>query len=500
MQSDLERGAAAIRRGLETAGTELPPTVVARAERELDDVMDRFRTTGDHTVVALVGGTGSGKSTLFNQITRSSFADVGHVRPSTRHASACAWGRRADELLGHLGVQPRRRLLRDTMLEREPMRGLDGLVLLDLPDNDSVEEDHAEQVDRLLPVVDVLVWVVDPVKYADHILHERYLRTLRARADAMVVVLNQMDTLDARGRAAVDADLRRLLAADGLGGVPVLHTSAISGQGVEGLRRLLRAAVATETTAHRTARAGLATVAGSLLAHLGRTEAVMDDRVVALTVTDLMHATGIAAVAESIEQATTRWPGGALAAPQPPSRATVAAIGSSWAGRAKQGMPRLWARAIDAALPSVEGLMRVTAGAVASVPLPPTRVERGDRLGWSGMAAGLLAVALVVAGVALGWHVLWVAGPAVILLAVAGALLGAGHAARAAEGARRATAYAREVRGALTATVASALAAPTQVVLDRHRSVRETFVAGREELAVSTGTAPVGLSTERVAS
>src|SRR5659263_559336 len=450
MQSDLDLRVAAIRRGIETAGTELEPAAAERANRDLDEVLARFRTTGDHTVVALVGGTGSGKSSLFNAITRSTFADSGFIRPSTRQTSACAWGSRADELMGFLGVRPSRRMFRDTLLEREDLKAIDGLVLLDLPDHDSVEEHHSAQVNRLLPVVDVLIWVVDPQKYADHILHENYLRALRSRADAMVVVLNQVDTLDDRGLDIVDGDVRRLLAADGLGEVPVLHTCALTGEGIGAVHSLLRAAVGEESTAHRTARAGIAAVATELLTHVG-------------------------AVTRSIEEATSRWVGGALAAPQPPARATMAAIGSTWAGRVKQGLPRLWSRAVDASLPSVESLLRSTADAVASVPLPEVRVPKAEAFGWAAVAGALAAVTLVVAGILQGWPVAWVIGPAIVLVWVAGMLLGAARGTRTAVGAAWAAAYERDVRAALAATVDAELAAPAAVLLERHRAVRGAF-------------------------
>ena len=70
-----------------------------------------------------------------------------------------------------------------------PRRGpadLDGLVLLDLPDHDSTEVGHRLQVDRLVQLVDVLVWVVDPQKYADAALHDRYLSPLAEHADVML--------------------------------------------------------------------------------------------------------------------------------------------------------------------------------------------------------------------------------------------------------------------------------------------------------------------------
>ena len=61
------------------------------------------------------------------------------------------------------------------------------------------------------PMVDLLVWVVDPQKYADAALHERYLRPLAGHAAAMLVVLNQVDLLG--GQGAARDDLRGCFAA-----------------------------------------------------------------------------------------------------------------------------------------------------------------------------------------------------------------------------------------------------------------------------------------------
>ena len=101
-------------------------------------------------------------------------------------------------------------------------------MLLDLPDHDSTTVAHRLEVDRLVGLVDVLVWVLDPQKYADAAVHERYLRPLAGHAGVMVVVLNQADRLPAHQVDAALDDVRRLLAADGLGPVPVLATSAVA--------------------------------------------------------------------------------------------------------------------------------------------------------------------------------------------------------------------------------------------------------------------------------
>ena len=66
---------------------------------------------------------------------------------------------------------------------------LDGLVLLDLPDHDSTELEHRMEVDRLVQLVDMLIWVVDPQKYADAALHDRYLKPLAKHAGVMMIDL-----------------------------------------------------------------------------------------------------------------------------------------------------------------------------------------------------------------------------------------------------------------------------------------------------------------------
>jgi hypothetical protein len=58
----------------------------------------------------------------------------------------------------------------------------EGVVLLDLPDHDSTEVSHHLEVDRLVQLADLLVWVLDPQKYADAAIHDRYLKPLASHA------------------------------------------------------------------------------------------------------------------------------------------------------------------------------------------------------------------------------------------------------------------------------------------------------------------------------
>jgi len=247
------------------------------AAEVLERAGGRLRLSADHTVVALAGATGSGKSSLFNAISGLDLSAVGVRRPTTSTTMACVWGAEdAGALLDWLGVPKRHQVERESTLDEpdtspdsspDTVSGapgeedLHGLVLLDLPDHDSVEVSHHVEVDRLVAMADLLVWVLDPQKYADAALHERYLTPLRSHAQVMLVVLNQTDTVAADRLPGMLDDLRRILADDGLDGVTVLATSAATGAGMPALRQEVAARVAAKEALRARIRADAVAVA-----------------------------------------------------------------------------------------------------------------------------------------------------------------------------------------------------------------------------------------------
>src|ERR1700761_6558976 len=209
------------------------------ADAMLKRAGERLRLSSNHTVVALAGGTGSGKSTLFNALSGATFSPPGVTRPMTRHVHACVWGMQgAAPLLDWLGVQRRHRYARASVLDSGEA-DLDGLILLDLPDHDSVVTASMAAVDRLSKLADMVIWVLDPQKYADAAVHDRYLIPLAGHAAVFTVVLNQIDLLSQQQARDCEEDLRRLLDHEGLIDAPVFPVSARTGAGLGDLRALL---------------------------------------------------------------------------------------------------------------------------------------------------------------------------------------------------------------------------------------------------------------------
>src|SRR3954469_23678542 len=228
--------------GLEQAGRaargRLDDAVVDDVQAAVARVATRLGLAADHTVVALAGATGSGKSSTFNALAGVELSSVGVRRPTTSWATACVWGKEgAEELLEYLGIAPRHQVMRDSLLDLgKEDSALQGVVLLDLPDHDSTEVSHRLEVDRLIELADLMVWVLDPQKYADAAVHDRYLAPLATHRDVMLVVLNHIDEVPVDRRESMMSDVRRLVDADGLVGVPVLATSARTGEGIDELR------------------------------------------------------------------------------------------------------------------------------------------------------------------------------------------------------------------------------------------------------------------------
>ncbi len=490
--ADVNAQVEALEQALAVAGDRLPPDVRRRVTQAVAGVRERLARGIDHTLVALVGGTGSGKSSLFNALSGLPLADVGVRRPTTSQVTACVWGGSGERLLDWLGVATDRRFQRESVLDGEAQADLRGLVLLDLPDHDSVDAGHREVVDRLLPVVDLLVWVVDPQKYADDALHSGYLRHLTGHDGAMVVVLNQVDTVPAPVRGRVVADVQRLLTEDGLVGVPVLATSAADGTGVPELRATLARCVAGPSVSAVRAGAEAAAAGRVLATGVAPVEPGPGDLPTAAVVDTLADATGLPAIAAATERSvrSVRGVRGAAASvpafgPVRPDTAELAR--TRWLADVGGGLPQPWRQDLGRRVASAQGLRDAVAGALTAVPVPARASTAGRVL--AGVAVLAAVAAVLVGAVLLAGAVLDSPAPDRLVesgltpalaaaLAVVGAVLWVLAAVvRRRAGRRRAATVLAEGRGALDAVVTTQLVRPTRDLLAEHRTVRELAAA-----------------------
>ena len=316
--SDIGARVDGLDRAVRAARGRIDEAVVDDAGKVVERAAGRLTLSANHTVVALAGATGSGKSSTFNALTELELSAVGVRRPTTSWATACVWGREgAEELLEWLGIPARHQVTRDSMLstgrEDEALRGV---VLLDLPDHDSTEVSHHLEVERLVQLADMLVWVLDPQKYADAAIHDRFLKPLASHRDVMLVVLNHIDTVPEDRRQGMLDDVRRLLEADGLAGVPVLPVSARHGWGIDELRDQIARRVAEKKATRSRLEADVKAAAQRLeeASGTGKTRTLSKERVAALD-DAFAEAAGVPTVVKAVEDSTrlranraTGWP------------------------------------------------------------------------------------------------------------------------------------------------------------------------------------------------
>jgi energy-coupling factor transporter ATP-binding protein EcfA2 len=206
---------------------EAPGVEEARAERrkllsQIDDyLLPRVRQSGAPVLVALVGSTGAGKSTLMNSLVGAQVSNTGTRRPTTNspvlacHPSDARWF--AENVF--LPTLPRVRQQglampgRDGLLvlaENEAMP--EGIALLDTPDIDSVVQAHREFAHQFLDASDLWLFMTSAARYADAAVWE-LLQQARDRDASLAIVLSRVAPASAR---QLSAHFGAMLEANGL--------------------------------------------------------------------------------------------------------------------------------------------------------------------------------------------------------------------------------------------------------------------------------------------
>ena len=309
--SPFARSVASLKDAISYGEGRVPETVLLDAAATLERLSQRRELSTEHTVIGFFGATGSGKSTLFNAIAGQNIALSAPTRPTTSSVQAAIWeAEGSEELLDWLGIDKRVYPQTQALAAEgeategneatggvaapnavtEPAPGLfnrirravggrgemrtrtGGLILLDMPDFDSVTTTNRDLAARMMRYVDVLVWVVDPQKYADAVIHRDFMVPLAASGAQALCVLNQADKLAPAEVPAVLTSLTRLLQAEGteahLLAAPIA-VSARTGEGVDVLRDLLAQVAAAKSLSLQRTDAQLHATASQLRTYAG---------------------------------------------------------------------------------------------------------------------------------------------------------------------------------------------------------------------------------------
>jgi GTP-binding protein EngB required for normal cell division len=152
------------------------------------DLLEKLESVSQSSlVIGMIGGTGVGKSSLMNALAGSSIASTSHRRP---HTDALLLYRFRDTPLpSNFPVNrfPWKEVTHDGASIRQ-------ILICDLPDFDSISEEHREQVLAFLEYLDLVIWVTSPEKYADASFFELLEEVSKARRNFYFVV-NKVDIL-----------------------------------------------------------------------------------------------------------------------------------------------------------------------------------------------------------------------------------------------------------------------------------------------------------------
>ena len=164
---------------------ELASTLAKEEQGSAEALFAEQAETARPLVVAFMGGTGVGKSSLLNKLAGQSIAKTGVERPTSREVT----------LFHHNSVSihqlEEKFPLQQIQLAQHSEDSNKNVLWIDMPDFDSTEEKNKDIVMQWLPYVDILVYVVSPERYRDNKAWQLLLA--QGASHAWLFVMNQWD-------------------------------------------------------------------------------------------------------------------------------------------------------------------------------------------------------------------------------------------------------------------------------------------------------------------
>ena len=164
--------------------------------------------------VLLFGPSGVGKSQLLNALAGDVIARSHYERPTTRVPTVYAHADVDIERLFEYGTELGEMAQQPTNIIRHMREPLRNIVIVDAPDIDSYQREHRERVLRLLPMMDIVLYVVTAQTYLNDLGWQTVLKERGRRAFAFII--NKWDhegkrSLDSGSEIDIDTHFRQLL-------------------------------------------------------------------------------------------------------------------------------------------------------------------------------------------------------------------------------------------------------------------------------------------------